>query len=165
MNGTMQEHPTTSSPVSEGGPVSETEALVTPTAGSNDAVFEHGLLGFPRSRRFSLASWGAEDSPFSLMKSLDDSAEFLVADPEAFFPEYEPEIDLEAAEWLGITEPEEAIVLVIISVPDQTEQATANLLGPLVINRSTRRSMQMVLNDPWTTRHHIFRGSASATTP
>lgn len=152
MNGTMHEPPTTLP--------SAVDSSASPEADSGTpagAVFDHGLLGFPHSKRFDLSAWGAEDGPFLIMKSLDDTSEFLVADPDAFFPEYEPEIDLETAEWLGIAAPEEAIVLVIISVPDQAELATANLLGPLVINRESRRSMQMVLNDPWTTRHSIFQ--------
>jgi flagellar assembly factor FliW len=144
MNGTMQEQTSISTAAVEAG--------LSPAA----AVFEHGLLGFPESKRFSLSAWGDNDGPFLLMKCLDDTSEFLVADPDAFFPAYEPEIELETADWLGIATPEEALVLVIISVPDEAENATANLLGPLVINRATRRSMQMVLNDPWTTRHQLF---------
>ena len=161
MNGTMQENPTT--PAADSADATQPEAEhLTETVSPEGALFEHGLLGFPQSKRFSMSAWGAEDGPFLLMKSLDDSSEFLVADPDAFFPDYEPEIDLETAEWLGISTPDEAIVLVIISVPDQAEQATANLLGPLVINRATRRSMQMVLNDPWTTRHLIFQTASDS---
>jgi flagellar assembly factor FliW len=157
MNGTMQEHPTTSPTAADEAANPEAD----PTVDASGAVFEHGLLGFPHSKRFALSAWGTEDGPFLLMKSLDDTSEFLVADPEAFFPDYEPEIDLETAEWLGIATPEDAVVLVIVSVPDQAEHATANLLGPLVINRGTRRSMQMVLNDPWTTRHPLFQVGSS----
>ena len=158
MNGTMQDTPPTLSLVgSPGSPGASDEPQTAPV----DALFEHGLLGFPASRRFSLSPWGDDDGPFSLMTSLDDSTEFLVADPDAFFPGYEPEIDAETAEWLGIATPEEAIVRVIISVPDQAEHATANLLGPIVINKSTHRSIQMVLAEPWGTRHSIFETANS----
>lgn len=173
MNGTMQDKPTsnvraeasTANIVDTVGPVVDAKVgTVVSEADASDtvgAVFDHGLLGFPGTRRFSLSPWGSDDGPFALMKSVDDSAEFLVADPDAFFPGYEPEIDSETADWLGISTPEDAEVLVIISVPDQAENATANLLGPLVINKQTRRSVQMVLNDPWGTRHPIFQVSSA----
>lgn len=147
MNGTMEE--TASPQLSD----------ETPSA---DVIFDHGLPGFPAARRFSLAGWGSDDGPFSLMSSLDDQTEFLVAVPEAFFPDYEPEIDDETAEWLGITSSDDAVVLVIISVPDKPENATANLLGPLIVNRHTRRSVQTVLSEGWSTRQPLFQPLVTA---
>ena len=122
-----------------------------------DLVFDHGLPGFAGARRFSLSSWGADDGPFSLMKCLDDTAEFLVATPDAFFPDYHPEIDDEVAGWLGITAPDDGLVLVIVTVPEQAKNATANLLGPLVINKTTRRSIQAVLSEDFSAREPLFR--------
>ena len=146
MNGTMEET-VTNSP-------SDAQPASTPAA---DVIFDHGLPGFPAARRFSLTGWGSDDGPFSLMSSLDDQTEFLVAVPEAFFPDYEPEIDDETAEWLGITSSDDAVVLVIISVPDKPENATANLLGPLIVNRHTRRAVQTVLSEGWSTRQPLFQ--------
>jgi flagellar assembly factor FliW len=41
-------------------------------------------------------------------------------------------------------------------VPDRAENATANLLGPLVINRHSNRGVQAVLNERWSTRELLF---------
>ena len=60
MNGTMQE-PVILPVVSAGDSVEPA-----------DLVFDHGIPGFAGARRFSLSSWGADDGPFSLIKSLDD---------------------------------------------------------------------------------------------
>ena len=138
MNGTMQDATTLD------------EALA-------ELTFDHGIPGFAAARRFSLLPWGAEDGPFSLLKSLDDATEFLVATPDAFFPDYHPEIDDEIAAWLGIASPEDGLVLVIVTVPEQAKNATANLLGPLIVNRETRRSIQAVLHDDYSTREPLFR--------
>ena len=145
MNGTMQE------PVIL--PVVNAGDSVKPA----DLVFDHGIPGFAGARRFSLSSWGADDGPFSLIKSLDDATEFLVATPEAFFPDYHPEIDDEIADWLGIATPDDGLVLVIVTVPEQAKNATANLLGPLIVNRQTRRSMQAVLHEDFSTREPLFQ--------
>ena len=122
-----------------------------------DLTFDHGIPGFAAARRFSLLPWGAEGGPFSMLKSLDDATEFLVVAPEAFFPDYHPEIDEEVATWLGISAPDEGIVLVIVTVPEKAKNATANLLGPLIVNRLTRRSVQAVLHDDYSTREPLFR--------
>lgn len=124
--------------------------------------FDRGLPGFAAAKRFVLVPWGSADSPFSLMRSLDDpDLEFVVAMPGTFFPDYAPELDDDSAAELGLTQADDALVLVIVNVPDRAEDSTVNLLGPLVINRHTRRGMQAVLNEAWSTRHPLFAGTAA----
>jgi flagellar assembly factor FliW len=108
--------------------------------------FAAGLPGFPDHRRFSLVWWGDEDGPFSILVSLDDPRlEFLVVPPGLFFPDYEPELDDDVAERLGLESADDALLLVIVTVGDDPSAATANLLGPVVVNRHTREAVQAVL--------------------
>jgi flagellar assembly factor FliW len=65
--------------------------------------------------------------------------------PGIFFPDYEVELDDVTVERLGLTEPADALILVIVTVGERVEEATANLLGPLVVNRHTRQAAQVVL--------------------
>jgi flagellar assembly factor FliW len=105
-----------------------------------------GLPGFPDARRFMLVEWGEEGSPFSLLRSLDHEAlEFLVAAPVVLFPDYAPEIDDASADTLGLTTAEDALVLVIVTIGESAETATANLLAPIVVNIKTRMGAQIVL--------------------
>ena len=107
--------------------------------------FAAGLPGFPDHHRFTLVWWGEEDGPFSILVSLDEPAlEFLVVPPAMFFPDYEPEIDDDVAERLGLETADDALLLVIVTVGDDPGDATANLLGPIVVNRHTRQAMQTV---------------------
>lgn len=117
--------------------------------------FATGLPGFPDVHRFVLVPWGEQDSPFSILRALDGELEFLVVPPAAFFPEYEPEIDDDNAAELGLGTADDAIVLVIVTVPERVHDATANLLGPLVINRHTRQGRQVVLSEQWSTRQPL----------
>ena len=88
-------------------------------------TFPAGLIGFPQAQRFVLVEWGGDDSPFRLLRSLDDEGlAFVVVPPDLFFPDYEPELEVG----------EHDVVLVIVTVPDRVQDATANLLGPLVID-------------------------------
>src|SRR5437763_14139476 len=120
--------------------------LMESRADTAELVFESGLPGFPDAHRFTLIRWGDEDSPFSIMRSLDhDGLEFVVVPPMVFFPDYEPEVDDSTAERLELERGEDAIVLAMVTLGEQAADATANLLGPIVVNRHTNRAAQAVL--------------------
>jgi flagellar assembly factor FliW len=115
-------------------------------AGLPELHFATGLPGFPDARRFVLVRLGDDDSPFSVLRSLEeDSLEFVVTPPGQFFPAYEPEIDDVTAERLALQDADDALLLVIVTVADPPRDSTANLLGPIVVNRHTRAAAQAVL--------------------
>ena len=109
--------------------------------------FASGLPGFPDARRFVLVRLGDEASPFSVLRSLDGAAdlEFVVTHPGLFFPDYEPEIDDDTADRLELRSADDALLLVIVTVTEPVSASTANLLGPIVVNRHTRAAAQAVL--------------------
>lgn len=113
-----------------------------------ELTFPVGLPGFADLHRFSLWRWGDEDSPYARLVSLDDpSVAFLVAPPEEFFDDYHVPLHEDDARLLQLDGAEEALVLVIVTVGERAEQATANLLGPLVLNTRARLGRQVVLDD------------------
>ncbi|HEX6382882.1 MAG TPA: flagellar assembly protein FliW, partial [Acidimicrobiia bacterium] len=68
-----------------------------------------------------------------------------VTHPGLFFPDYAPEIDDDTAERLELKSADDALLLVIVTVTDPVATSTANLLGPIVVNRHTRAAAQAVL--------------------
>jgi flagellar assembly factor FliW len=68
--------------------------------------------------------------------------------PAGFFPAYEPELDDAAVDALGLTQPEDAAVYVVLTLGDTLEDTTANLLGPIVVNTVDGRAAQVVLHQP-----------------
>lgn len=113
-----------------------------------ELAFPAGLPGFPELHRFALQQWGDADSPYSLLLSLDEpSVRFLVAPPDLFFDDYEVELSDDDVQQLGLAGPDEALVLVLITVPEPAADATANLLAPLVLNTRSLTGAQVVLAD------------------
>jgi flagellar assembly factor FliW len=111
-----------------------------------ELTFRRGLPGFPGQRRFTLVRWGDDDGPYSVLVDLDSpELRFLVAPPAVFFPSYEVELDDATVAALDLQTADEALLLIIISATDRAENATANLLGPIVVNTRTRHAMQAVL--------------------
>jgi flagellar assembly factor FliW len=115
-------------------------------ADTAELLFESGLPGFPDAHRFTLIRWGDDDSPFSIMRSLEhEGLEFVVVPPMVFFPDYEPEIDDTTAERLELERGDDALLLAMVTLGATAADATVNLLGPLVVNRHTNRAAQAVL--------------------
>lgn len=109
--------------------------------------FGAGLPGFAEAHRFLLVRLGEDDSPFSVMRSLDQpDLEFVVVPPAIFFPDYEPEIDDDVAARLDLQSADDALLLVIVTAAEKLTESTANLLGPVVVNRHTRSAAQALLD-------------------
>jgi flagellar assembly factor FliW len=124
--------------------------------------FSHGLPGFPGERRFALLRWGAFEGPYSLMVDLDDpQVRFLVMPPHAFFPDYVVDIDDVVAAKVHLERAEDCLLLVIVTLTGQPEDATANLLGPVVINLQTREGTQAVLAESGYSTRTPLRATAA----
>ena len=118
-------------------------------------TFPQGLLGFETYKNYVLLD--AERQPFYWLQSLDDvQIAFILINPFIFRPDYEVNIDNEELKTIGISDPGTALIFSIVTIPAKNPM-TANLQGPLIINRETRSGLQAVLSDPrWKTKHDII---------
>ena len=136
---------TTVSPDTEERAIS---AMSLPTVGGDDLAdndeleFAAGLPGFPDCRRFRLERLAPELEPFVVLHSHDEPAiSFVLAPPGPLFPDYSVEIDEQHQARLGLRSADDAVVMVDVTLG---ERPTANLLGPVVVNRRTRAAAQVV---------------------
>jgi len=110
--------------------------------------FPEGLLGFNAFRRYVILNTN-EGSPFRWLQSVDDgSLAFIIIEPINFMFSYDLEISDDDAHFLGLTNPEEVILFAIVTIPENPQDMTANLQGPLVINGKTRKGRQVISNNP-----------------
>ena len=116
-----------------------------------------GLIGFPELKRYVLLDHDKE-SPFKWLQSLDDGAiAFVLINPLLFKPDYTVEVTEAEVSDLEIKQEEDAVISVIITIPTNPQNMTANLKAPLVFNLQNRRGKQLVLNQAaYTTRHNIM---------
>lgn len=117
-------------------------------------VFPSGLFGFETLKNYILLD--AEQQPFYWLQSLDvERVAFILINPFLFKPDYEMNIDNEELHQIGITDPGKAVIFSIVTIPGDGPM-TANLQGPLVINRESRLGIQAILTDyRWKTKHDI----------
>ena len=120
-------------------------------------TFPSGLFGFESFKEYVLLD--AEQQPFYWLQSLDvEQVAFVLVSPFIFRPDYEMNVDNEELLPIGITDPGKAIIFSIVTIPADDSPMTANLQGPLIINRQTRIGKQGVLTDPrWQTKHDIMK--------
>ena len=105
------------------------------------------MPGFPDHQRFALVQLDETGVLCSLQSVDDPDLRFLVVPPAAFFPDYAPVIDDATVATLGISSPDEAMVLLVVNPGDAVGSATANLLAPVVVNLATRQGGQVVLDE------------------
>jgi len=119
-------------------------------------IFPQGLFGFENLKNYLLLD--AERQPFYWLQSIEmEQVAFVLLSPFLFRPDYELNISNEELAEIGIHSPEKALVFSIITIPPDGSPMTANLQGPLVINRDTRTGKQAVLSDTrWKTKHDIM---------
>ncbi len=117
-----------------------------------ELVLAGGLAGFEGLERFVLVEVPHAPSLFFLRSLEQPDLEFVVAPPALFFPDYAPEIDDEAASGLGLERPDDALLLVVLTLGDDISASTANLLAPIVINQRSRCAAQVLVTDDWPLR-------------
>ncbi|BCJ53831.1 hypothetical protein Asp14428_53060 [Actinoplanes sp. NBRC 14428] len=102
------------------------------------------MPGFPAHRQFVLVRLNEEGLLFAFTSIKDPNLRFLVAPPEPFFPDYAPEIENDVLAALNTKDPDRLLVMVVITAG--VNETTANLFAPIIVDRDTRRAMQVVLN-------------------
>ncbi len=130
-----------------------------PPPGSGATVtFERGIPGLTDHTEFSLSPLGDDlDGAFQLLTAVaDPDVALIVTVPWTFFPDYAPELPEPDRAELELGRPEEAIVFCPVTLDAEASAIHLNLLGPFVVNASTRRGRQIVLADSdWPVRATI----------
>ncbi|MGM0598724.1 MAG: flagellar assembly protein FliW [Candidatus Rifleibacteriota bacterium] len=115
-------------------------------------TFEEGLLGFGDYHRYVVLNTD-DGSPFRWLQCVDDGKlAFVIIEPLSFMFEYDLEIADSDAEYIGLKTVDDAVIYVIVSIPANPKDMTANLQGPLVINVKTRKGRQIISNN---NRHSV----------
>ncbi|QQD77528.1 flagellar assembly protein FliW [Curtobacterium sp. YC1] len=101
------------------------------------AVPPFGLAPAPS---FSLTPVDGADGLFTLV---GDGARLFLLDAAVHLPAYAPELSDEQADVLGLTDPADAMLLVVAN--PGASGTTVNLLAPVVVNARTAVGAQLIL--------------------
>ena len=118
--------------------------------------FPYGILGFEHLKYYIL--FDARQHPFYWLQSMDVvEVAFVLINPRLFRTDYVLEVEQKDLDEIGIKSSEETLDFAIVTIPENTSKMTANLQGPIIINRKTKVGRQSIsLNAEWKVRHMIM---------
>lgn len=122
-------------------------ACNTRVDGPAEVTFPSGLIGFEEVKHFQLAELPGQVH-FCRLTALCGTLSLLLVNPFAAFPDYELVLSAADTEELALNGPEEALVLVTVTIPaGNARLATANLAAPLLFNTRLRLGRQVIAAD------------------
>lgn len=107
--------------------------------------FPGGLVGFPSETRFAFLQGAGVDEIAHLQSLLTPAIALPVIDGSTFGPAYPHPGAAELAQAAGLPDGNLA-VLVTISARSADQQLCANLLAPIVVDLTSRKAAQVVLD-------------------
>lgn len=121
--------------------------------------FVEGILGFEELHEFALLD-SPEGGPFYWLQALKvPDIAFVVIDPDLVVNDYQLQVDDKDLEELGIENLEDILVFSIVTIHSDPQNITANLLGPIIINKKNHKAKQIVsLSDNYSVRHPLMSG-------
>lgn len=121
--------------------------------------FPKGIPGFDEETNFALIAM--PNAPFWVLQSVKEPGlSFLLGDPFVFYPAYEFELPDDEAEELAIES--EVLVRCILTLKEDIEDSTINLLAPIVMNPTGLTGKQIVLHRaPYHTKHSLLQSQSA----
>lgn len=118
--------------------------------------FAHGIIGFEAFHKYAVIASDVE--PFVWLQSTENKdLAFLLVDPFLVCPNYEANIDDELLKALGTKSACDLVVMTTVTISGDGKTISANLLGPIVLNKATKECAQAILSDDkWTTKFDIL---------
>jgi len=100
----------------------------------------------------------SREGPFYwLQAKKDPDLAFLLIDPRIFIPDYRLEVQESDLKSIGIEAEDDILDFAIVTVPEDHAKISANLMGPIIINRKTHKAKQVIsTNDNYTVKHYIL---------
>lgn len=109
---------------------------------SIDLTFAVPPFGLSPAAVFTLTPVDGAEGLFTLV---GDSSRLFVLDAAVHLPSYAPELTDEQAAGLALTDPADAMLLVVAN--PGASGTTVNLLAPIVVNARTAAGAQLILED------------------
>ena len=129
--------------------------------------FSKGIIGFENIKEYALLN--ANQWPFFWLQAIEvPDLAFVLIDPIIFRPDYVPDVDDNDLAELSLNpdEKEKMLIFAIVTVPDDPKKMSANLQGPVIINKELRIGRQLIsLNKNWQVRHYIIEELSSKEVP
>jgi len=115
--------------------------------GYMEILFEKGIPGFEEYKTFIINEIEGNEKLKMITSTEDSNVGFVAISPFEVKKDYEIELNDEMIKTLKIQQPEDVLLLNIITIGKTLETSTVNLKAPLVININNHKGKQLILQD------------------
>ena len=114
----------------------------------NDIItFPSGIPGFESIKKFVVVKM-AEYEPFEWLVAADGTKlRFAIINPMLCRPDYAPDLKKGHLDDLGIQKMDDFLMYTIVTIKENPADATLNMVGPVVINKTLKIGRQIILED------------------
>ncbi|MBW4827892.1 MAG: flagellar assembly protein FliW [Clostridiaceae bacterium] len=126
--------------------------------------FPNGIPGFEKEKRYIIINNTDEENPFQWLQSVDNQdLAFVVINPFFVKVDYDIRLPESAIEALKIKDEGDVALYTIVVIPENIEEMTTNLSGPIVVNVKEKLGKQIVLDDGrYSTKYYIFKKESNS---
>lgn len=123
--------------------------------------FDNGILGFEDYKDYTILYDIEADgkSFFSWLQSVDEKMlSFPIVNPLKVDENYNPTVNDEMLKPIGIYSDEDIAIFLLATIPQDVKEASVNMRAPLIINASTRKGIQLILDgQEYEIRHKLIK--------
>jgi len=118
--------------------------------------FPEGIIGFEGIRDYYMID--SKEGPFYWLQSAEyPELAFLLVNPRVFMEEYRLAVRNTDIQLLAPEIDTDLLDFAIVTVPEDPDKISANLMGPILINRKTKTAAQAISeNDEYGVKHYIL---------
>ncbi|HUT66304.1 MAG TPA: flagellar assembly protein FliW [Spirochaetota bacterium] len=126
--------------------------------------FPDGLIGFEGIHHYYLLD--SKEGPFYWLQAAEHpQLAFLLVDPRVFMESYVLSVKESELGVLELESRDDLLDFAIVTVPEDPSKISANLMGPIVINRKKRIARQVISDkDEYEVKHYILKEMRKETT-
>ena len=123
-------------------------------------TMERGMFGFEEYKKYTILFDSEKEGKASVswFQSVEEPGlAFPVINPLVVKEDYNPVVEDELLKGLGEITEENIVILLLLTVPQDAIQMTANLKAPIIINADTRKGAQVVVeNEEYEIKYRIY---------
>ena len=125
-------------------------------------TFPAGIPGFENRKQFVVVSI-PQLAPFEWLVCVDGThLRFAIINPLLFSPDYAPKLNSERLAELSVDDPKDLALYSIVTIKENPIDSTANLAGPVFINKIKKIGKQIIIDDDrYSTQEPIVRKNTS----
>lgn len=123
--------------------------------------FDNGILGFEDYKDYTILYDIEADgkSFFSWLQSVDEKMlSFPIVNPLKVDENYNPTVNDEMLKPIGSYSDEDIAIFLLATIPQDVKETSVNMRAPLIINASTRKGIQLILDgQEYEIRHKLIK--------